>query len=185
MSDLTKRAIAESFKKLLSSRVLSKITVRDITDECGVNRQTFYYHFKDVYDLMEWIFTDETEKAMEENNASQDWRAGILALYSRMIKNRPLILNAFRSVSRDDLERYISSMARREISELVRQRAEGKDISHDNLEFITDMYVYGLLGILLEWISNGMDEKYSDQINRFFALVSGSLEQSIRNLQNS
>lgn len=52
----TKRAIAESFKKLLSKRGLKKITVRDIVEDCGVNRQTFYYHFHDVYDLMDGFF---------------------------------------------------------------------------------------------------------------------------------
>ena len=56
MSELTKKALAVSLKKLLSKKELSKITISNITDECGVNRQTFYYHFKDIYDLLEWIY---------------------------------------------------------------------------------------------------------------------------------
>ena len=56
MSQITKNALAASLKKLLSKKELSKITITNITEECGVNRQTFYYHFKDIYDLLEWIF---------------------------------------------------------------------------------------------------------------------------------
>ena len=57
MSDITKRALATSLKKLLSQKELTKIAIKDITDDCGVKRQTFYYHFADVYDLIEWIYT--------------------------------------------------------------------------------------------------------------------------------
>ena len=53
MSEITKRALATSLKKLLSQKELTKISIKDITDDCGIQRQTFYYHFADVYDLME------------------------------------------------------------------------------------------------------------------------------------
>ena len=59
MSEITKKALAQALKELLSKKELSKITIKNITDYCGVNRQTFYYHFKDVYDLIEWIYTSE------------------------------------------------------------------------------------------------------------------------------
>ena len=55
MSTITKRALEASLKKLVKTKPLNKITVSDITDDCGINRMTFYYHFKDIYDLVEWI----------------------------------------------------------------------------------------------------------------------------------
>ena len=55
MSDITKRAIGASLKNLLREKKLNKITVQDIADDCGINRQTFYYHFQDINDLVEWI----------------------------------------------------------------------------------------------------------------------------------
>ena len=64
MSLTTKRALAESLKKLLSKRGLDKITVKDIVEDCGVNRQTFYYHFHDIYDLTEWIIQDDAENIL-------------------------------------------------------------------------------------------------------------------------
>ena len=62
MSKVTKNAIAMSLKKILDKKVLTKVTINDITKDCGINRMTFYYHFKDIYDLIEWIFIEEAEK---------------------------------------------------------------------------------------------------------------------------
>ena len=66
MSEITKKALAETLKKLLSKNKLNKITIKEITEDCGVNRQTFYYHFKDIYDLLEWIYKNEVIQEIEE-----------------------------------------------------------------------------------------------------------------------
>ena len=59
VSQTTKRALEASLKKLLLQKPLNKITINDITEDCGVNRMTFYYHFKDIYDLVDWIMVEE------------------------------------------------------------------------------------------------------------------------------
>ena len=59
MSKITKIAMAQALKKLLILKDLDKITINDISNDCGINRQTFYYHFRDIYDLLEWIFSNE------------------------------------------------------------------------------------------------------------------------------
>ncbi|MGL4485127.1 MAG: TetR family transcriptional regulator, partial [Anaerovoracaceae bacterium] len=64
MKEITKQALGAALKKLLSERTLEKISIKDISKECAVNRQTFYYHFKDVFDLFEWVFTEDTKKAI-------------------------------------------------------------------------------------------------------------------------
>ena len=69
MSQTTKRALEASLKKLLLEKPLNKITINDITEDCGVNRMTFYYHFKDIYDLVDWILTEDATKAMEAARA--------------------------------------------------------------------------------------------------------------------
>lgn len=69
MSQITKRALARSLKKLLRQRALNKITISDITNDCGINRMTFYYHFKDIYDLVEWMCMEDGRKALEEKTA--------------------------------------------------------------------------------------------------------------------
>ena len=65
VSQTTKRALEASLKKLLLQKPLNKITINDITEDCGVNRMTFYYHFKDIYDRVEWSCLEDARKALE------------------------------------------------------------------------------------------------------------------------
>ena len=66
MSQVTKRALEQSLKNLLLKKPLTKITINDIAEDCGINRMTFYYHFKDIYDLVEWSCLEDARKALEE-----------------------------------------------------------------------------------------------------------------------
>lgn len=66
MSQITKRALEQSLKNLLLKKPLNKITISDIAEDCGINRMTFYYHFQDIYDLVEWSCLEDARKALEE-----------------------------------------------------------------------------------------------------------------------
>ena len=65
MSQMTKRALAASLKNLLLQKPLNKITINDIAEDCGISRMTFYYHFKDIYDLVEWTCAEDAARALE------------------------------------------------------------------------------------------------------------------------
>lgn len=65
MSQATKRMMEASLKKLLLQKPLPKITINDITDDCGISRMTFYYHFKDIYDLVEWACVEDATQALK------------------------------------------------------------------------------------------------------------------------
>ena len=66
MSQVTKRALEQSLKNLLLKKPLTKITINDIAEDCGINRMTFYYHFKDIYDLVEWSCLEDARRALDE-----------------------------------------------------------------------------------------------------------------------
>ena len=70
MPSFTKYAIKISFMKLLNKKPLSKITVKDIVEDCGINRNSFYYHFSDIPSLIEEIFTEETDKLIQSQTES-------------------------------------------------------------------------------------------------------------------
>ena len=74
MSQITKRALETSLKNLLLQKPLNKITISDIAKDCGINRMTFYYHFKDIYDLIEWTCNEETARAI--NGKKKHMRLG-------------------------------------------------------------------------------------------------------------
>ncbi|WP_281550141.1 TetR family transcriptional regulator, partial [Murimonas intestini] len=89
MSQTTKRALAASLKKLLLEKPLDKITVIDIVEDCEVNRQTFYYHFKDIFDLIEWMCLDEASKALNGKKTYETWQQGFLQIFNAVLMNKP------------------------------------------------------------------------------------------------
>ena len=100
MSNITKRALEASLKNLLLQKPLNKITVGDIANDCGINRMTFYYHFKDIYDLIEWSCVEDATKALEGKKTYDTWQEGFLNIFNAVLDNKPFIMNVYRSVSR-------------------------------------------------------------------------------------
>ena len=87
MAQTTKRALEASLKKLLVQKPLNKITINDITEDCGVNRMTFYYHFKDIYDLVDWIMVEDARQAMEDWKDIDDWDKAFLDVLLKIQEN--------------------------------------------------------------------------------------------------
>lgn len=79
----------------------------DITEDCGVNRMTFYYHFKDIYDLVDWILTEDATKAMEGCQSFDTWTEAFLDILHRIRDNKALVLNVYRSLGREQVEQYL------------------------------------------------------------------------------
>ena len=104
MSQLTKRALEQSLKNLLLKKPLTKITVGDIAEDCGINRMTFYYHFKDIYDLVEWSCLEDAKRALDQNRTHDTWQQGLLQIFSAVQENKPFIMNVYRCVHSEQVE---------------------------------------------------------------------------------
>ena len=107
MSQITKHALEASLKNILLKKPLNKITVKDIADDCGINRMTFYYHFKDIYDLVEWSCIEDARKALEGKKTYDTWQQGFLQIFEAVLENKPFIMNVYHSVSREQVEIYL------------------------------------------------------------------------------
>ncbi len=175
MSTLTERAMAASLKKLLEKKTLDKIIVKDITDDCGVNRQTFYYHFHDIYDLVEWIFTEEAARFKEEFVEGQDWRYSIEMLLEKLLEDKTFIMNVFYSLNRRQLDKFLQELIRPTLSTVVRKNAEGLDIDEEDIQFIIGVFSSGLVGWVIEWVSEGMKVESQKNIEKYFMVIEGTL----------
>ena len=91
MSNVTKRALEQSLKNLLLKKPLTKITIGDITEDCGINRMTFYYHFKDIYDLVEWACLEDARRALDEKKTYDTWQQGLLQIFEAVQENNCLL----------------------------------------------------------------------------------------------
>ncbi|MGE4352977.1 MAG: TetR/AcrR family transcriptional regulator C-terminal domain-containing protein [Oscillospiraceae bacterium] len=181
MSLITKRALAASLCQLLSTKTLDKITVKDITDNCEVNRQTFYYHFRDVYDLMEWTFANEMDSIVGAGRSYKNWKDAFPQLLDALQQNRTLVLNAYRSVNTYHMQRYLSNVIRPDVAAVISSIPEAKQLTQENLEFMTEIVIYALFGIFLKWIDTDMQMDRDSFLNKFYIFLDGSLEHMVHN----
>ena len=157
MSQITKRALAVSLKNMLLKKPLNKITINDIAEDCGINRMTFYYHFKDIYDLVEWTCEEDAAKALEGKKTYNTWQQGFLNIFYAVLENKPFIMNVYRSVSREQVEIYLYRVTYDLLIGVVNERSANMSVSEDDKKFIADFYKFAFVGIMLEWIKNDMN----------------------------
>ena len=103
----TKIALAYALKDLLKNKPLNKITVSDITDKCGINRQTFYYHFADIMELVGWIIEKEADDALKNNTTYDTWQEGFESLFKMLKEDRDFVLNVYHHITGDYIDRYL------------------------------------------------------------------------------
>ena len=187
MPNAMKYALAQSLKKLLSTRKLDKITVKDIAEDCGVNRQTFYYYFRDIYDLLEWNFCDATERLIRSGLDHGDWRSGVKAVTEYLQENRTLVWNAYHSISHESVSEFLKRTLRPHILSAVREEAKGLEWEpcQENVDFVADIFTLTAAGIVMEWIGTQRMEGTEERLDELFTAMDGSVSLMLRNLENA
>ena len=181
MPNDTKQALDASLKRMMLKKPLDKITIRDITEDCGISRMTFYYHFKDIYDLVEWSCIEDASRAFQGKKTYDTWHEGLLQIFEAVLENKPFILNAYRCISRDQMERFLFKLTYELIRGVVDERSQGIEISEENKAFIAEFYKYSFVGIMLVWLRQGMSTDYQVIVEKISTTMQGNISNSIRN----
>lgn len=179
MSQTTKRALEESLKRMLLKKPLDKITISDIAEDCGINRMTFYYHFKDIYDLVEWSCVEDAAKALNGKKTYETWQQGFLQIFQAVLENRPFILNVYHSVSREQVETYLYTLTYDLLIGVIEEKAAGRNVSDSDKKFIADFYKFAFVGLMLDWIKNGMKDDPRTIIDRLSVLIHGDITRAL------
>ncbi len=186
MPNRTKEMLAESLMKLLARRTLDKITIQDIVDDCGYNRQTFYYHFHDIYDLIDWIFAAQTQELIEKCRACGSLDVGVEAVIAYMRGNRRLILNILRSVNGEKLLDNLYRSAQSIVLSALENHPGVQELSAEYRELVAEAFKYALAGLLIDWMRAGIPEDRVHKIRTMKAIYIGALEyalDTVRGLQ--
>lgn len=173
-SNITKQALADSLKNLMSKVPFHKINVCDIVENCGLTRQAFYYHFKDKYDLMNWIYYTEAARFMANYTSAENWTDGLINLCYYMQDNSSFYINALNTTGQNSfpeyLQNYISAITM-SILESSRQR----DFDKENLKFVVEFFAAAFTWLIIKWANNGMKEDPADYISKIQSIFDGTL----------
>ncbi len=183
MSQVTKRALEQSLKNQLLKKPLNKITITDIADDCGISRMTFYYHFRDIYDLVEWVCLEDARKALEEKHHYDNWQQGLLQIFEAVRSNKPFVMNVYRCVHQEQLEKYLSPQVDRLVLEIINSEQGERKLAQEDKDFIARVYSYVFVGLMLDWIKEDMRTEPTEIVAKLTRLIKGSMEQALSRFQ--
>lgn len=184
MSQTTKRALEASLKNLLLQKPLNKITINDIAEDCGISRMTFYYHFKDIYDLVEWICVEDAARALAGKKTYDTWQKGFLNIFQAVLDNKPFIMNVYRAVGRERVEQYLNPLVHSLILGVVEEKSAGMAVSQEDKNFIAYFYEYAFIGIVLNWINDNMREDPAVIVERTSKLIHGNIVRALETFRS-
>ena len=179
MASYTKKAIRDAFIKLLNERPLSQITVRDIVDTCGVNRNTFYYYFQDIPQLVETIVDEAADQVISRYPSVDSVEDCLNAAVGFALENRKAALHIYHSVNRDIYEQYQWRVCEHIVSTYVDGVLRGRTVSEPDRILIIDYLKCMCFGFIIGWLETGMQEGIQSRFHRLCELKRGNLEAMI------
>ena len=185
MASFTKMAIKAAFLKLLNERPLNQITVKDIVEVCGINRNSFYYNFQDIPSLIEEIVTEEADRIIAEHPTIDSIETCLTAVLDFARQNRRAILHIYNSVNRSMIEQYLWKVCKYAVNTYGNVVFAEKPIKESDRVLILRFYECECFGMVIAWMNDGMKDDYDESIHRLCELKKGMLEEMVeRSLQS-
>lgn len=160
MSDslITKKAIAEGIKELSRRKNFNKITVSDITEICGLNRQTFYYHFQDKFELVNWIYYNEIISIVIDDLTYENCVDKVLQMLTNMKSEDYFYINTLKASVKNEFEEYLNKVVSELFCDIIIKIAKDTEMDENEIKFIAEFYAFGITGVIVSWAIQGMKE---------------------------
>nr|WP_154985499.1 TetR-like C-terminal domain-containing protein [Paenibacillus xylanexedens] len=183
-SHLTKTALAHSLKCLMEHTPLNKITVKHLVDGCGVNRQTFYYHFQDIYALLGWIYETEAVESIHEYRSYDTWTEGFYKIFCYIENNKAFCCNTLESLGRSHLDGYLYQVTHDLIMGVIDELACGVKVRGEDKEFIANFYTLAFTGLIIQWMRDDMKEPPKHIIDKLSELIEGNVVRALHKYEH-
>lgn len=181
--DKTKAILADSLRTLLEKKPLDKIKIRDIVDECELNRQTFYYHFQDMYALVEWMYSYDVKQIIGRTFDGEDIEKISISFLIYIEEHREEIRAVLDSKASEYFTNFLNAGIRHCCNSVIDKYSEIYNFSRSYKDFLSKYYTSAIIGIVINWIKSSDSVRQSpDNLMKMFRDVTkGSLELALEN----
>ena len=184
MPSFTRNAIKQSFVKLLNQRPISQITVKDIVEDCGINRNSFYYHFSDMPALVEEIITDEADRIISDYSSIDSIEEGFNAAIQFILDNKKAVYHIYNSANRDIYVQYLMKICRHVVVTYFNTVFPDAPVKDGDRELMIMFYKCELFGVIVEWLNTGMKLDICRAFKRLCELRKGMVEEMFNRSAN-
>lgn len=181
MKPSAKIVIISSFKQLIVKKSIDKITVKEICELSGVNRQTFYNHFTDIFDVFKYFFQEELFIQIDQNKTFDNWSGGFLATLHYLKNNSRLIIHVYESSYRNEANAFFSRFSNRLLEDVVDECLDREKIklTDDDRKFIVHFYRHIFNGLMMDWVNEGMKEEPELLLKKLKTMIDGSISRAV------
>lgn len=170
MANFTKKAIKESFLKLLNEKPMSRITVRDIVEDCGINRNSFYYHYQDIPALLESIVEEATAETIARYPRINSLEECFQAVFSFAVKNKRAVYHIFHSVNRDVFDRELLKLCSYAVTTYIDTAFPEHHLGEAERARVIRFIQCEFFGLIIEWLNSGMRSDAVEDLHHIAAL---------------
>jgi AcrR family transcriptional regulator len=185
MAKFTRQAIMYSLLKLLQEKSIDKITVKDICELCEINRNTFYYYYSDIYQVLEELLKFETEKSLKEDQKYESFYEDFLKRYHLIIEYKKAVYNLYNSKNRDLILKYFQDITEDFVEKYVYKEVKGKKLLPEDIKFIIDFYSSSMIGNIFRWMRKGMQEKQEQLIYKLSVSYQATIKALIAQFEEN
>lgn len=166
MANFTQIAIKESFMRLLDEKPINQITVKDIVEDCGINRNSFYYHFQDIPALVEDIVKEEVDKVTSQYPSVDSIETCLKVSVDFARAKKKAVMHIFNSANRSLFEMYLWKVCEYVAVKYVSAIPYHDGLSDRDRELVTNLVKCECFGVVIQWMERGMDDEIYNDIHR-------------------
>lgn len=170
MAAFAKQAMRMSLLRLLNEKPYQQITVKEIVEDCGLNRNTFYYHFHDLNELLETTMDDRVQRIVRAHPTLASVEACFDALVDFVLENRQAILHLYHSEQRPMMERYLWHINEYLVKTYLAQLPYYRDLSEAERPVLVDYLKSLFFGITMHWLENGLEADVQTRLQQLFTI---------------
>lgn len=179
MPDNTKMNLGIALKKLLKEKPLEKIRIHDLTKLAGINRQSFYYHYADIYALVGDVIRTAIFETVGEHCTMDTWEEGMLAMYQRTLEEKEFVVAIYNAIPKERIQLFLEDVLTTYMIYALKDTAGGQLLSEEDRDIFIRFITYGFTGTYLQWIQTGMRADPSIIISRVSVLTKEGLSSAI------
>ena len=161
----TKMALGNALKKLTHEKPFDHISVSDITSKCNLNRQTFYYHFQDKYECLEWIYLHDCLEPITHGITTENWEQHVERMLVIMSNDKEFYMRTIHASPRSFTDPFFD-ISKKLFCHAIHVIDEKDRVDDAEERFISEFLAYGSVGTIVSWIDKGMKVSPVDLAHR-------------------